>query len=407
MGKKLNKSLFKIHSWAALFTFIPLLVICVTGSILVFKHEIDSVLMQDKVRVPVGGARLPLDSLLASINRAHPNYEAVGWVLYQDAGRADVTYVIEKGTSEWSYLHLNPYTGQLLTPPKPHDHYFTDWLLELHYTLLLEDAGMAVASVFAIALLLLGSTGIYLHRKFWRNFFTLRWNSRLVVYFSDLHKMVGIVSAPLLLILAFTGAWWNIASLLHEYEEHADGFEHHTMQSRLYSNRISLDALRTRAESHIEGFTTTYLSLPWEPGANITFWGDVPTGNILTSEYASTVTFSAQTGEYIASYDIRTASLGAHIVDSYRRLHFGDFAGIFSKVIWALLGASPLILALTGITLWCKRRKQRAAHKRKQLAQQQAGDTLIAQEPQQMANPGHMSRKSTVAAAQPLGRAHQ
>lgn len=356
----MNKSLFKIHSWAALLAFIPLLVICVTGSLLVFKHEIDSLLMPDSVRVAPQAARLPLDTLAANINRAHPDYEIVGWVLYQEPARADQPYVMEKGTSEWSFLHLNPYTGALLSAPVPHDHYLTDWLLELHYTFLLEDAGLVITSVFALALLLLGFTGIYLHRKFWRNFFTLRWNSRLVVYFSDLHKMVGIVSSPILIILAFTGAWWNIAGYLHELEEHANGYQHHRMQARLYSDSLSLDTMRAEAEASLPGFTATYLSFPWEPGANFTVWGEVPTGNFLTSQYSSTVSFSAETGEKLGSYDIRQAGAGAVIVDSYRRLHFGDFAGLVSKIIWALLGASPLILALTGITLWWKRRKQRA-----------------------------------------------
>ncbi|BFM13201.1 PepSY-associated TM helix domain-containing protein [Simiduia litorea] len=364
----MNKSLFKVHSWAALVAFIPLLVICVTGSLLVFKHEIDSLLMPDQVSIEPGAQRLPLDTLAANINKAQPNYEIVGWVLYQDQARADQPYVMEKGTSEWSFLHLNPYTGAVLSAPVAHDHYLTDWLLELHYTFLLEDAGLVITSVFAIALLLLGITGIYLHRKFWKNFFTLRWHSRLVVYFSDLHKMVGVVASPILLILAFTGAWWNIASYLHELEEHANGHEHHLMQARLYSDDLSLENMRTDAESTVDGFTATYISFPWEPGANFTFWGDVPTGNFLTSQYSSTVSFSAQTGENLGSYDIRTAGLGATIVDSYRRLHFGDFAGLVSKIIWALLGSTPLILALTGVTLWWKRRKQRARAKQKHLA---------------------------------------
>lgn len=366
----MNKSLFKIHSLMALWTFIPLLVVCITGSLLVFKHEIDTLLMHDKVRVEPQTVRAPLDELLVSVNRQYPDYEVVGWVLFQDKGRADVVYVMEKGTNEWSYLLLNPYTRAVLAAPVPHDHYFTDWLLELHYTLLLHDSGLLMTSILAVALLLLGITGLILHRRFWKNFFTLRWNARLVVYFSDLHKMIGIISAPVLVILAFTGGWWNIAAYLHELEEHADGFEHPAMQDRLYSDAISLDKLVAEAERSVAGLSATYLSLPWEPEANISVWGEVPTGNILSSQYNSVVAFDAHTGEMLSTYDIREAGLGARIIDTYRRLHFGDFAGLFSKVIWALLGASPLILALTGTTIWFKRRRQRARSKQKRRARQ-------------------------------------
>ncbi len=356
----MNKSLFKIHSWAALVAFMPLLVICITGSLLVFKHEIDSLLMHDQVRVVPQAERQSLDSLLSVVNQAYTGYEVVGWVLFQDPARADVVYVIEKGTDEWSYLLLNGYTGDLLAEPVPHDHYLTDWLLELHYTLLLHDAGLLIAGLFAILLLLLGITGLILHRKFWKNFFTLRWKSRLVVYFSDLHKMVGVVSAPVLLVLGFTGAWWNLSGFIHELEEHAGGHEHHIMQERLYGNAISLDNLTAKAAASIEGFTPTYLSLPWEPGVGITVWGDVPTGNILSSQYSSTVSFDAQTGDKLGSYDIREAGAGAVIVDTYSRLHYGTFAGLASRILWCVLGAAPLLLALTGVTLWVKRRKQRA-----------------------------------------------
>ena len=358
----MTRTLFKVHRALALFAFVPLLVICVTGSILVFKHEIDWLLMEDKVRVDATAAnseRLQLDSLLRVVNAAAPDYETVGWVWFQDEARADVVYVIEKGTSDWSYLLLNQYTGQVLADPRPLDHYFTDWLLELHFTFLLHDAGPVITSLFALVLMALGVTGIVIYRKFWKQFFTLRWNKRLVVYFSDLHKMTGIVASPILIVLAFTGAWWNIASVLHEIEEHSGGKEHHVMTERLYNDELSLDTLRAEASAHIDNFEATYLSMPWEPGVDFSVYGDVPTGNVLTSQYSSIVSFDAQTGEHLSTFDIRTAGLGAKVVDSYRRLHFGDFAGLFSRVVWAILGLAPALLAVTGITLWWHRRKLR------------------------------------------------
>lgn len=374
----MNKSLFKIHSTLALFAFIPLMVICITGSLLVFKHEIDRLLMNDKVRVAPQAERLRLDSLLERVNIAYPSYEVVGWVQYLDEGRADQVYVMERGTNEWSFVHLNPYNGALLSMPVPHDHYFTDWLLGLHYTLLLHDAGTAITALFSIVLLILGITGLILHRRFWKNFFTLRWNSRLVVYFSDLHKMVGVVSSPILIILAFTGAWWNIAALLHEYEEHADGHEHPVMERRLYNDKLSLDTLLQASKNRIAGFRATYITLPYEPGVNIAFWGDVPTNNILASPYASVVSFDPKSGELLSASDIRQSGMGAQIVDSYERLHFGDFAGLFFRIIWAIIGLAPLLLAVTGVTLWWKRRHQRRrARNKKQNAAKKQQEKMV------------------------------
>jgi uncharacterized iron-regulated membrane protein len=342
---------------------IPLLVICISGSILVFKHELDSLLIGDQVRVNTSEQtsieRLPLDQLRDTVNLAYPDYETVGWVIYLDPDRADQMYLIERGTDEWSYLLLNQYTGEILSQPRLHDHWFTDWLLELHYTLLLGDFGLLSSAIVGVALFVLGLTGIFMYRKFWKTLFLLRWDARLILYFSDLHKTVGIISAPILLILAFTGTWWNITSYLYELEEHTDGHEHPVMQDRLYNDTLSIDGLVSEAQNQIVGFQATYLSFPYEAGLPFTFWGDVPTGNILTSEYSSTVSFDSQTGEHLDNFDIREAGIGSKIIDSYRRLHFGDFAGLTSRILWALLGMSPLILGITGITIWWQRKLKR------------------------------------------------
>ncbi|MFC6632980.1 PepSY-associated TM helix domain-containing protein [Microbulbifer taiwanensis] len=356
----MNKTLFKLHSWMALAAFVPLLVICVTGSILVFKHEIDTLLMEDKVRVQAEGRqRQSLDALLADVNGSFPDYEVVGWHLFQDPGRADQVYLMQRGGSDWSYTLLNQYSGEMLASPQGLTHYLTDWLLDLHYTLLLDDPGLAITSVFSVLLCLLGISGLVLYRRFWKNFFTLRWKARLIVYFSDLHKMTGVIASPVLLIVGFTGAWWNISHFAHELEEHADGAEHHVMQERLYGSALSLQALHDDSVRRLNGFEPTYISLPWEPGVNITFWGDVHSGNPLLSQYASNVSYDAGSGDYITAFDIREAGAGAKIVDSYRRLHFGDFAGLASRMLWCVVGLSPLLLSVTGLYIWYRRREKR------------------------------------------------
>lgn len=354
-----NKLLFKIHSWAALAVCIPLLVICVTGSILVFKHELDSVLMHDKVRVASTGPRQSLDDLLTKTNSLYPEHEVVGWTLFDDPGRADLIYLMAHGSSDWSFILMDPYRAELLAPVVPTSHYLTDWLLELHYTLLLQDAGLLVSGLIAVVLCLLGITGVWMHRHFWKNLFTLRRKARLVLYFSDLHKLAGVYASPVLLVLGFTGAYWNLTHYAHELEEHADGHQHYRMQKRLYSDSLSLQAMREESERALDGFTATYISLPWEPGKHIQFFGDVGSANPLLSQYASSVAFDAQTGERTGEYDIRSAGVGAKTLDSFRRLHFGDFAGLPSRIIWCVLGLSPLLLAITGLTLWVKRRPQR------------------------------------------------
>ena len=358
----MNKWLFKWHSRLALVAFVPLLVISVTGSILVFKHEIDSVLIPDMVRVDASAAlqapRLTLDVLEQAVHEQLPNYEIVGWALFQDHARADLLYVMEYGTNIWRYILVNQYSGAVLAGPVDLDDHFTDWLLELHYAFLIDDPGLVVTAIMAILLCWLGISGLVLHRKFWKNFFTLRWNARLVVYFSDLHKMVGVLASPILLVLGITGGYWNIAHLVHEAQEHANGEEHPLMTERLYSDALSLQGLHDTSMQKLDNFVPTYIALPWEPGAAIRFFGDVNDGNPLISQYSSMVSFDPQSGDWQSNFDIRDAGVGMRALATFRRLDFGYFGGLISKIIWAVVGMMPLVLAITGISLWAMRRRK-------------------------------------------------
>jgi uncharacterized iron-regulated membrane protein len=46
-----------------------------------------------------------------------------------------------------------------------------------------------------------------------------------------------------------------------------------------------------------------------------------------------------------------------------KQLHFGQFGGIWIKIIYALGGFTPAILSITGFVLWWKRRRRKEVPK--------------------------------------------
>lgn len=364
----MKKKLFKWHSYAGLIAFLPILLLCLTGSFLVFKYEIDTLIRHNMVSVPeadMSQERMPLDSLVNQVNTKYSDHEVVGWVLFQEPERSDVVYLMPKGTSDWYHIYLNGYTGEFLSQPAQATDYLTDWILEFHASFLLHETGLAIATVFSLFLIFLGISGLILHKKFWKNLFKLRTNARRILYYSDLHKLIGAWFSPILLVLGFTGGYWNVAHLLHELEHHAEG-DHFVMEERMYSNTLSFDDVLNRASDHVEGFKTTYIAFPNEPGDQLSLYGDVPEKSFLLSQYSSVVRFDRDTGEHLSSYDIRQAPALHLIVDSFRKLHFGTFAGTASQIIWVIAGLAPLILTISGLYIWWKRRgiRQRKANKK-------------------------------------------
>ena len=355
----MNKVLFKVHSTLALIFFLPILVICLTGSVLVFKYELDRALTPQRVSVEPDGNRQSLDTLITTVRNIYPEREIVGWALFQDAARADLAYTIAHGNEEWNYLIIDQYRNRVIQPPAALDSYLTDWLLALHAELLMGHTGFWITSVMAIVLCVMGVSGFLLYRKFWKSLFLLRWRGRLVVYFSDLHKTVGIISSPVLLVLGITGGYWTISGVWHEMEEHAAGEQHHIVSGPLYNHALSVQQMLEDAERN--GMTATYVSLPWEPDRSIGIYGDVQSGNPLHSEYASMQSFDSQTGVPKAFSDIRQADATVQVLDSFRNLHYGIFGGLLTRLIWCVIGAMPLLLSITGGYLWWRRRDARRA----------------------------------------------
>ncbi|MCW5556665.1 MAG: PepSY domain-containing protein [Verrucomicrobiae bacterium] len=352
----MTKRVWQVHSWMGLIAGLGLLVIGASGSILVFRQELQALLQPGLLRVeatPQG--RLGQDLLLAGAVRHLPGYEVTGWLISQDPRLADLMYVVRHGTHQWRMITVNPYTAAVLAGPMDTKETFVGWLLELHYSFLADHWGVLLAGLFAALLCLLGLSGLWLYRDFWRHFFRLRWNRSARIFMSDTHKQVGILSVAFNLVLGFTGAYWNLP---HAISHLTGGEPESTISGRLYGDSISLDALAAKAAATIPGFQITYVLLPYMEAGEIRLMGRVPSRNPLRSDYGSSVAFDPETGTFRSSSDIRTAGVWEQISDTFYPLHFGSFGGLPVKILWCFGGMAPGVLATTGFLLWWRRSRR-------------------------------------------------
>lgn len=361
----MRKTLFKWHSYLAIIALIPLIIVSLTGSILVFKTEIDQWLMPQAASLPYGEdtpARPDHNLLQQHIEQALPNFIIGAWEIFTDGQEADRVYLIKKGTDDWHKIYFDPYAVKILSEPAGHSHYLTDWLLELHYTFMLNGIGgehaqwgTVIGLIAAVILTFLGISGLIIHRKFWLQLFFLRLNKSARVITGDIHRLIGAWSSPIVLILGITGLYFNAMALYHELFEHpSEG--HFTPTQPLYGSGINTQTLLDQSKVALQNFVPTYMVYPYEPEVGFTIFGHQPRANIFASDYSSTVSFDRLTGEQTSAIDGREASALAKTVDSFRELHFGSFAGLGSKLFWCLLGLAPTALGLTGLYIWWHRK---------------------------------------------------
>jgi uncharacterized iron-regulated membrane protein len=351
----MTKRLWKLHSWLGLLAGLGLLVIGATGSLLVFRDEIDGIVARDIMRVePTEQGRLSWDELHAAAKRAWPDHAVTGFGPRRDPKLADLIYLKSRSDGKFVAGTLDPYTGRAISGPLNPSLTFTGLLLELHYTWFAEHVGMLITGIFAVLLCLLGLSGVWLYRGFWRSFCTLRWKQSARIFFSDLHKMVGISSVVFNLILGFTGAYWNLTHVA------TDGLSHHEEEpmpatGSFVSETISLNALADVAKKKLPGFDARWVTFPSEQEENLTFWGTVTPGFVLSGDYNSSAAFDPKTGALKEVVDMRQASLWAKITDSFAPLHYGTFGGLPVKILWCVLGFAPGVLAVSGFMIWWRR----------------------------------------------------
>jgi uncharacterized iron-regulated membrane protein len=353
-----RKRLWQLHSWLGLVAGLALLVIGLTGSVLVFHEELTALFSPDKnVVTPSTSGRLPLDTLLRHAERQLPDYEVTGWQIQNERPRlADHLYVIRRGDNVWLTATLNPYTGALLSQPHAYNETLRGWLLDLHNTFFAGDIGLAITGVFGALLCILGLSGVYLYRQFWKHVFTFRWRRGARILFSDFHKFTGICSVGFNLIFGFTGAYWNIA---HTFDHIAGKeVEQPVIERRLYPDTLSLDAIVADSAARLPGFQTNFISLPSVPDSpGVILWGAVEPRGLLATAYASTVSYAPGTSAHVSTKDHREAGRWAQVTDTFEALHFGNFAGLTVKIIWSLAGLTPGILGITGFSIWLLRRR--------------------------------------------------
>jgi len=351
LAAALKKRLWQIHSWLGLIAGLGLLVIGLTGSLLVFHEEIDTARLPHLLRVqPTPAGRLSFDVLLAAVEKAKPGETVTGWRLASAPDQADQLYLQRTGEKDlYRIAFLDPYSGEVRGDSPLVTRTLAGWLLEVHYSFLAGHTGVFIAGLFAFLLCVLGITGVWLYRDFWRAFFTLRWGRSLRIFCSDLHKMIGISSVAFNLILGFTGAYWNLTHVIGEWI----AGEPPGPAAEVTAARPSLDVALAAAQKAFPDFQLTYISPP--PSGEMMFYGRVTPGNPFRSDYGSTISFQLPEGTLREVTDIRKAGAWTQFVDAFTPLHYGTFGGATTKVLWSLFGLAPGILAVSGFLIWRSR----------------------------------------------------
>src|SRR5262245_48114218 len=138
-GVWLRKALFQVHLWTGIGVSIYIVVVCVTGSALVFRPELTRAFARGPIIVAVTGTPLTDQQIKEAAVRQHPGYVVSNLFRAKQPNAAAELWL--EGANDTRHRLFNPFTGADIGESVPFGARAVSWLLDLHDNLLVGENG--------------------------------------------------------------------------------------------------------------------------------------------------------------------------------------------------------------------------------------------------------------------------
>lgn len=350
------RSLFlKIHRVIGIFIGILLIIIGTTGSLLVFHDELEAAIDPQLVKVVPEGELLSVDAIAYSVQQADRDAQ-LQFIMLPKEPEESYKVKLKTGDREIAAF-VNPYTGAILGW-WGFENIVTHFLLKIHMSLLAGKVGEIIVGICGLFLLILSITGLILWSG-WKRLipaFKIRWKAPLHLLAYDLHQVFGIVAVVFLILISTTGI---IFVLAHNSQAFLSLFiTPPQTQTELVAilpqqQPITIAQAIQIADRELPNSTTTFLSFEGEKQRQITVQKKYPDDIFATG--LSNVTIDRYRN-VLAVQKVLKPNLGNKIAKLITDFHFGTFGGVVSKILYVFVGFNPIILFLTGLTIFSRRR---------------------------------------------------
>ena len=370
----------KIHLWVGLALCVPLVIIGLTGSVLVFEDELQGTAAG---HAAASSGPRPVAEIVAAARTAAPaGYLAATYVAPAEAGAMASVRLVPPQHDAPSFdairVRVDPVT---LTAAIDRQDGLLRQIFFLHSTLLLKNRdGRQVVGWLGVVMLAMGISGLinwWPRRGQWGSAFAVTRGSQGFQLHRELHGAAGIWGLIVFITVSFAGVYLA-------FPETVRGIVDLVLPSRDFraqaaalrvspvtgAQPIDIDAAIALALAEYPGARASFVFLPTRPDRPFRI-------AVLRAEQdrgAPTITVIVDQGSrrVIETFDPRQFGLGERILAWQHALHAGQALGWVWKVLVFLSGLLPLLFALTGPTMWWLKRRRRSKHAAEDFATSQA-----------------------------------
>lgn len=346
----MRKQLKNIHLVIGVVGVVYMLVMAVTGTVLVYKNDIlSSMLPALSEPVPKLDPHQQAEALSVLETRYFP--EQIRTVRLPVEGmNAYRLYLTEKRTFLLDAQTLQPVHDSLRIDA------ILQFIFDLHHYLALGDVGKQIVGILGISAVFSILSGVYLWWP-WRRGFrlqALRAKGGKAAALRSAHATMGIMVAPLLLLVAITGSAMIYSGPVRAGLSVAFGGERPIIDAVIdHAPKVALFEL---SNAYLDGATVT----GYNPDSN--GQGRIGLRIKLPSEWLpngrSSVVLEGGKAQVV---DATMQDRGLKIADTIYPLHAGKVGGGFYKLLIALTGVGTVFLTvMAGLAYIRKRRSPRA-----------------------------------------------
>lgn len=360
----------QVHLWLSLVFALVILIACATGAALVYRHDIDRVLNPAVYEATPGDVGWD-----AAWNAARSRYPELENGLIRGPVDRRVYQVEVEDRLLPRAVHIDPGTGRILgehDPPRT----LAGWLFILHFNMFAGDAGHVIIGIAGAALVVITITGLWLWWPTLKRFafgFQIRWRRPAFVLNYDLHRVFGILSLPLVFVIALTGAFlvfYGVGSrivhgLFLTTPEAAAAMQvvPSTAATRGLALPLSLDDAASRAAALLPGSRASSMYVSGPGGTSVKVWLRAH-GDTRPNVGSWHAWIDRTNGTVTAAMLPQNTPVAAHADETWViALHYGTYGGEVVRFIYFVGGLIPIALLVTGIVHWWlrRRRPQRAS----------------------------------------------
>lgn len=374
----------RLHLWLGLTFGLVMALSGLTGSMLVWIHEIDAALNPELFHVAAAPgvhaqpapARLReiVDMLTARPGYGRPSQLGIpagadeSVVAWYRLPRADKDSLLAQEVSR--QVMVDPHTLAILGEREwgrsgLSRAQFMPTLFHLHRYLLAGEAGKTVIGVTGLMLALLALLGIALWwpKMTWsalRKSLTVSYRGSWPRLNYSAHRTLGMAVAPVLLTLGLSGLYFNLpgwvtpAVSVFGPVTRAD-----KVKNRSAGNGAPVDVgtALLAAQARFPQGRLSRVVLPPNPAAPYEIRLRQP-GEVRQGDGNTRLSVDARSAEILRVRDPLRAAGGDNFLNWLFPLHTGEAFGIAGKAIVSLTGLTPLLFLVTGTAIWLKRRRK-------------------------------------------------